>query len=82
MSSRRKIEKFCKEHGFKILYLEFNRARDACFGDTWRADYWALAIEFKEKPLNCFVTTRGDGSISEDIDEMFEDILFEFDMED
>lgn len=73
MTSRRRIEKFCKEKGLKVLNLRYERNRDAAYGDTWDTSYWELELELEGKKE--IFHTCGDTEIEESIPNMFEDII-------
>jgi len=56
------------------MFLVFKRDIDACYGDTWRADYWQLKIDV-DGVQEEFYTERVHNTITEDIYRMFDDIL-------
>ena len=71
MTNRKLIERFCLEHGFEIIELRFERDTDACYGDTWRSDYWDIRIKFGDV-LEDFHTIRAYATLTDDIYKMFD----------
>ena len=77
MSNRSKIIKWCKDNGFIIHSLNFERGTEHIYGDSSDASSWELKISHVSNPKDAefFDSFTGNDTISEDIDEMFERIL-------
>ena len=74
MNNRKLIERFCKEHEFEIIKLEFKRNTDAEYDCKYRADYWDLTIKLDDV-VKDFYTIRHLDTITEEIYKMFDEIL-------
>ena len=77
MSNRKKIEKFCKDKGLKLLHCEFIRESDYCYGDHSDASYWHVEVEINGKVEEYI--SLGSDIIAEGVDDMLKSIQGDID---